>query len=303
MIFRKLKVATDNPLVGIYYILIASFSFALTMFFAKLLSKTIGAVEITFFRNIIGLVIILFILKNSNQKQVGGKISLLFFRGIIGTIALLFFFYTVSITSLSNAITYSKTEPIFTALLTFIFLKERSSHFTLLASIVGFSGIWILNSTGLTQAGIFGIITGFLSALAYTSVRTLKIYYTKEVVVLSFMFFGTIVPLLLMTSSYFISKPTWLGFMISSFITPQSVEWIYILGLGISAAIGQIFMTKAYFATEASIVSTASYSVILFATILGLLSGDPIPTLHELVGISLIFFSGLLLLKNKKNSK
>jgi hypothetical protein len=37
--------------------------------------------------------------------------------------------------------------------------------------------------------------------------------------------------------------------------------------MGIAAAYGQVYMTRAYFYAKAGIVSTVSYSVVLFATL------------------------------------
>jgi drug/metabolite transporter (DMT)-like permease len=72
--------------------LIASFLFALTMLFAKLLSGSMGSVEVTFWRNAIGLAVIGVFVLRKPIHNIGGKPITLIFRGVIGTIALLTFF-------------------------------------------------------------------------------------------------------------------------------------------------------------------------------------------------------------------
>ncbi len=69
--------------------------------------------------------------------------------------------------------------------------------------------------------------------------------------------------------------------------------------MGIAAAFGQIYMTRAYFYAKAGIVSAVSYSVVLFATIFGIILGDTLPTLTVLFGGAMIVLSGILLSRNK----
>jgi drug/metabolite transporter (DMT)-like permease len=283
---------------GIAFMLLASFLFALTMLFAKLLSGSMGSVEVTFWRNGIGLLVIgaLVILKPIHN--IGGKPFTLIFRGIIGTIALLTFFYTISATTLSNAIVFAKTEPIFTALFAFILLGEKLSSRAILAVLIGFAGVAMLSGLHLGYLHIMGILTGLLSALAYTSVRSLKAFYDERTVVLSFMISGVLIPIILMIAAEYITSDM-LAFALSPFTMPQKMDWVWIILMGISAAYGQVYMTRAYFYAKAGVVSTISYSVILFATLFGIILGDILPTLMVIMGGALIVFSGVLLSRQK----
>lgn len=279
--------------------LVASFLFALTMLFAKLLSSSMGSVEVTFWRNLIGLIFLLGLVWHRPICNIGGRPITLIFRGVIGTVALLAFFYTISATSLSNAIVYGKTEPIFTALLAFILLGEKLSLRSITAVIIGFLGVGVLSGLEFSYLNIMGILVGFLSALAYTSVRSLKAYYDERTVVLSFMFFGTLIPALLMICAEFYSSPH-LAFALNVFAMPHDLNWLWILLMGIAAAYGQIYMTRAYFYAEAGLVSTISYSVVLFASLFGILLGDVLPTPIMIVGAVLIVASGVILSRGKK---
>ncbi|MDD2780673.1 DMT family transporter [Sulfuricurvum sp.] len=284
----------DNTRLGIIYMLAASFLFSLTMVFAKLLSASLGSVEVTFWRNTIGLIVIAFFLLRKPMKNVGGKPFTLIFRGVIGTVALLAFFYTISATTLSNAIVYAKTEPIFTALLAFFLLKEKLQSHALLAIAIGFLGVILLSKMEFGYLHIMGLLTGFLSALAYTSVRSLKAHYDERTVVLSFMLSGVIIPALLMFIANYVHSD-FFAFALNSFVIPQGIAWLWIILMGVAAAFGQIYMTRAYFYAKAGIVSTLSYSVVLFATLFGILLGDLFPTPIVITGGILIVISGILL--------
>lgn len=288
----------QNTRRGIIYMLIASFLFALTMLFAKLLSESMGSVEVTFWRNAIGLIVIAWLIWRKPIRNVGGKPLLLMFRGIVGTIALLTFFYTVSATTLSNAIVYAKTEPIFTALLALVLLGEKLKANAIMAIIIGFTGVAVLSGLTMDYLHVMGILTGFLSALAYTSVRSLKAYYDERSVVLSFMFFGVVIPLGLMIASEYVDSKLF-AFALSPFVMPDGKDWVWIALMGIAAAYGQMYMTRAYFYAKAGIVSTVSYSVVLFATLFGIMLGDLLPTPMVLAGGAMIILSGILLSRAK----
>lgn len=290
--------SSANTRRGILYMLFASFLFALTMVFAKLLSNSMGSVEVTFWRNAIGLILIgAFILKKPIQNT-GGKPLTLVFRGVVGTIALLAFFYTVGATSLSNAIVYAKTEPIFTAILAFFVLGEKLKSNAMIAVVIGFIGVAMLSGMEMGYLHIMGILCGFLSALAYTSVRSLKAYYDERTVVLSFMLSGVIIPAILMIVSNYVTSEIF-AFALSPFVIPEGSDWVWIVLMGVAAAYGQIYMTRAYFYAKAGIVSTVSYSVVLFATFFGILLGDVLPTPMVIGGGMMIILSGILLSRTK----
>ncbi len=58
-----------------------------------------------------------------------------------------------------------------------------------------------------------------------------------------------------------------------------------------------MYMTRAYFYAKAGLVSTISYSVVLFATLFGILLGDVLPDGSIIVGGILIVVSGVMLLR------
>lgn len=283
---------------GIFFMLIASFLFSLIMLFAKLLSASMGSVEVTFWRNVVGLAVIGVITLRKPIRNVGGKPFTLVFRGVIGTVALLTFFYTISATTLSNAIVYSKTEPIFTALLAFFLLGEKLKPYSIVAVIIGFAGVALLSGMEMGYLHVMGLLTGFLSSLAYTSVRSLKTCYDERTVVLSFMFSGVFIPILLMIAAQYTTSEIF-AFALSPFVLPHGSDWLWIALMGVAAAYGQIFMTRAYFYAQAGIVSTVSYSVVLFATMFGIMLGDIFPTPTVIAGGIMIIASGILLSRQK----
>jgi drug/metabolite transporter (DMT)-like permease len=286
---------------GVKYMLLASFFFAIMGAFAKILSDTMPPVEVVFFRNIIGVFLVLISLMHSPLKQKGGRPFLLIFRGLMGFLALLAFFYNIAHISLADAMTFSRTSPIFTALFAAWFLRESIGSKGWLAVFAGFLGVvFIMQPNGLSfsKTDLLGIFSGVGAALAYTSVRELKRYYDTRSIVLSFMGVGTIGPIILMAISHFVEVGKF-DFILGEFIMPRGIEWLYIAALGVFATLAQGYMTKAYGATKAGIAGAVSYTNILFSLLLGVMLGDNLPNLLGFFGIMLVIFGGILVAKEK----
>ncbi len=286
---------------GVKYMLIASFTFAIMGAFAKLASQSMSSLEVVFFRNIAGVILIGYAVYKTPLKQVGGKPLLLFFRGFMGFVALLAFFYNIAHISLGDAMTYSKTSPIFTALFAFFFLKEELGVKGWIAIFIGFIGIVFItqpSGVGFSKYDLLGIFSGVGAALAYTSIRELKNYYDTKAIVLSFMLTGTIGPIILFMVSPYLNMPE-LDFMFGKFVMPEGVVWVYVIAMGLFATLSQVLMTKAYGETKAGIVGAVSYTNILFSILVGLFLGDAFPSLSTSFGIVLIVFAGLLVARAK----
>jgi len=281
--------------------LFASLMFALMGAFAKMLSSHLPSIEVVFFRNVFGFFLVAATILKKPMTHTGGKPFLLLFRGMMGFLALLAFFYNIGHIPLGDAMTYSKTSPIFTALFAWIFLKEALGVRGWLALAIGFIGIVLIaKPTGmmLDKTAWLGIFSGVGAALAYTAVRELRQYYDTRAIVLSFMGVGTVGPLVLMALSPYVATEE-LDMLFASFVMPSGVEWGYIIMLGLFATLAQIYMTKAYAATQAGIVGAVSYSNILFSIMVGLLIGDPFPDPITWGGIALIVTAGIIVARKK----
>ncbi|WP_294955538.1 DMT family transporter [Sulfurovum sp.] len=282
---------------GILLMLLASLSFGVMGGFAKLLTQQLPALEVTFFRNVFGVVLIGAAIWKVPLKQDGGKPLLLLFRGTMGFLALLAYFYIMGKIPLGEAITYNKTSPLFVAFFAWIFLREKLHWSAVIALALGFAGIIMIAQP---EGGVFnkydilGLFSGVGAALAYTSIRELRKYYDTRAIVMSFMLVGTLGPLLFMAIGSVVTVSEEWDWIIAPFVMPGGVQWLFIIAVGISATLSQLLMTKAYELTKAGIVGTISYTNILFGMIIGIALGDPIPGFWTILGIILVIISGLI---------
>lgn len=292
----------DNIRLASFYMLSSALLFALMGAFVKLASTGVNSVEIVFFRNLLGLLIIILTLKKFPIKQSGGRLWLLILRGLFGTLALFAVFYNLSHISLAKTITFVQTAPIFIALFAALFLKERIGINAWIAVFVGFIGIVLITSPEnftFSKYDLLGIFSGIFAALAYTSIRELKKYYDARVIVLSFLLSGTIIPGLgLLVGSFY--KNLTFDFLFAPFVLPTGVYWLYLSGVGISALLGQYFVTKAYSYAKAGIISTVGYSNIVFAALFGYFLGDEALEGTTVLGIAIIVICGVVATREKK---
>lgn len=286
--------------LSIYYMLLACFYNSIAGAFAKILALQIPPIEVVLFRNLLALFIILYIMRKNHKptKHIssGGHLWLLIVRGAFGFLGLILFFYNLTQMSMGEAFTFQKTAPIFIAVIAYFFLNEKLSKFGWFAIFLGFIGIVLVIQPqfGINSGDIFGIGSGLFSAIALSSVRSLRKYYSANVIVLSVLLAGTIMPIIFMIMAEFIQIPN-LEFIISKFVMPDLKGWGFGAILGICGLYYQSYLTKAYAATKkAGIVATLSYTDIIFSMIFGLILGDALPNFTALCGILLIIIAGIL---------
>lgn len=286
---------------GVLFMLVSALISALNGAIAKILSEDISALEIVFFRNLLGVVFVLMMLKHTPTKLPGGQLHLLVLRGLLGFSAMILFFYTITTIPLGVAITLNKTSPLFVSVLAFFLLQEHLSKKGVAALLVGFIGVILITKpTGLTFSyeHMLGILGGFFAAAAYTTIKKIKHIYDARVIVLSFMATGAIAPLLLFLIAPYIDAPKALSFLFVDFHMPDSYKtWILILAMGLISTLSQWLLTKAYSLSRAGIIGVVSYTNIPFAIGFGYMLGDVFPDFWSFCGIGLIILGGLLVKK------
>ena len=283
---------------GVFFMLGSALISACNGALTKILSSDISALEIVFFRNFIGVFIILYALKHTPPKLTGGKIYMLFTRGLFGFMAMILFFYTITVIPLGEAITLNKTSPFFVTILAYFLLHEHLKRRTLFALFIGFLGVvFIAKPFGMSfsYAHFLGILGGFFAAAAYTTIKKIKDIYDSRIIVLSFVSVGTFLPALMFVAAPFISLPASLAFLFPEFIIPYSFHvWLLILVMALISTLSQWLLTKAYSASNLSIVGVVSYTNIPFAIGFGYLLGDPFPDTLTFLGIICIVLGGIL---------
>lgn len=289
--FNNNKLISNLKLMdkGIFFMLMSAMLGSLSGAVAKVLSDTMDPIEIVFYRNLLGVIIILYSFKKV-QLSISFDISkshLLILRGLFGTIAMVFYFYTIANIPLGEAVILNKTSPFFVTILAYYLMKESISINTIFALIIGFVGIFFVIQPFdlvISTDHILAILGGFFAAAAYTTIKKIKDIYDARVIMLSFMGVGTLLPLLIVLFTPYAQFQVHTGIFV----------WSLIGLMAVLSTVSQWFLTRAYSLSKASIIGVIGYSSIPFAVGFGIMLGDSIPNILTFLGIGLIALGGFL---------
>src|SRR6187549_3155842 len=195
----------DKKYRGIFFMLLAALGFSIMGGAAKSLKANFNAGQLVFFRNLVGLVVLVPGLLIKRPIQPGGKFLRLAFRGVMGTIALYTLLYCILHIPLGTAMSYNLTSALFIAIFSYFLFGEYHGNRVGLAVILGFTGMLLIYKPVMHLPWYYhlaGLISGITSAIAYLSVHRLAKYYEPRVIVLSFLLSGFIVPLITMIIHY-----------------------------------------------------------------------------------------------------
>ena len=269
---------------GVLWMLIATFFFALMGTFVKLGGENFTTTELVFYRSSISLFFIMSIMRWNKVSYSSNYIRLHLTRSSIGFISLLFFFYAIKHLPLSTAISLNYTSPLFLGLLMPLILRRKIKRWLFLAVTIGFIGVFfILKPTFENQnyfAGLVGLISGLGAAMAYLFVTQLGQLKEPD----------------LRTIFYFTLISTFCSGIMMLFDEIHNIQFKYILilfGLGVSATIAQIAITKAYRVGNTLGNAGLSYLAIIFSTIIGVVWFGELIDWQTAFGILLIIISGI----------
>jgi drug/metabolite transporter (DMT)-like permease len=272
---------------GVLFMLASSVLGALNGAVAKYLSASMDPLEIVFYRNLLGVFIILFTLKKFNVAFEKSKLHLLLLRGLFGALAMALFFYTIATIPLGEAVVLNRTSPFFVTILAYYLMKESISLKTFFALIIGFIGIiLVMKPFGIEFSfeHVLGVMGGFFAACAYATIKRIKDIYDARLIMLSFMGVGMFIPLILyFTTNIFEFK-----------LYTDPIIWALIGFMAIISTGSQWFITRAYSVSKASIIGVVSYTNIPFSIGFGIVLGDAFPDLTTFIGILLVIFGGIL---------
>jgi S-adenosylmethionine uptake transporter len=271
--------------------ILASLFFSMMGVCVKFASAHFHTFELVFFRGLIG-VIFMASLCRMQGVPLRTPIPLMHvWRSVVGVTSLAAWFYAIGYLPLATAITLNYMSSIWVAVFlvggTLVMgrLQDASRQGPIVLTVMaGFVGVILLLRPTIEQdqlfAGIIGLLSGLIAALAYIQVAALGRLNEPEARTVFYFSLGTTVVgavLMLVTG-------------MSPWVWP-SVLWL--LPVGVLAALGQLCMTKAYSRGSTLVVANLQYSGIVFGALFGLmLFAEHIPLMGWL-GMALIMASGI----------
>ncbi len=254
----------------------------------KLGTAYFSSSELVFYRCFFGFLFVAAMLLHQRMPLATPHWRSHLWRGLSGTLAMMLYFYCITTLPLASAITLNYTSAIFLTVLGLAVYKDRLHLPLTISLMLGFIGVVLLLHPTFERAqfvsGILGLASGFFAAVAIMNVRQLGLMGEPAVRVV---FYFNLVATLL--------SGAWMARTEIHPITPHSL-WL-LFGMGATATFAQVAMTHAYRVGHTQVVSTLSYSTIVFASLFGLLLWNEMLPIDSWIGIALIIGSGVISLR------
>lgn len=254
--------------------------FALMNLFVNL-AGDLPTMQKVFFRNLIAAAVSFAILLFSKEKfRIHGKNCLpwLFLRAAVGFLGVVLNFYAIDhIGSISDASILNKLSPFFAIVFSIFMLKEKPTVTELVFVFIAFAGaMFVVRPTFSVEAlpAVAGFFSGACAGFAYTCVRILAIKGERGIMtVFFFSAFSTLAAL---------------PFTVVGYVPMSSLQLVYLLLAGVSAAGGQFFITAAYRQAPAKEIAVFDYFQVPFAAVFGYFFLSQTPDLWSFVGYAVI---------------
>ncbi len=213
-------------------------------------------------------------------------------RGVAISCSAIGMFLAVWIMPLAEATTIAFTQPIITAVLATIFLRERARTSTWIATAVAFGGVIIVLRPSFDTAG-WGVLFPLMGAtgMAVTIIANRKVtgrasimamQYYMSVTAMLFLFVATLAMHVAGPDNFQVTAPDWTIVARCAFI-------------GLSATLAQWLIFMGTVKAGAGTVAPMTYGQLLMATTLGWTFFGDKPDVTALLGAAIIIGAGLYL--------
>src|SRR5215831_8263085 len=245
-------------------------------------TQYLPAVEVAFFRNLFGLVVIAPLLVRYGAGLFHTRrLGLHVMRSVLNVFSMLAFFIGLSMTPLARATALSFTAPLFTALLSALFLGEVFRWRRWSAILAGFFGALIIlrpGQVGLDTGAVLVLVSSLLWSMALIDIKVLgrtdsSMTITAYVTVL--MIPMTLIPALLVWQ------------------TPMLDLWGWLIFIGVIGTLGQLIVTEAVKLADMTVLIPFDFLKLVWAAFLGIIFFAEVPDLLTWVGGAIVFGSSL----------
>lgn len=279
------------PNLGSLWMLVAALGFAIMGALVKIGAQKYSSGELVFYRSLFGLITIWLYIYTRKLPLATPVMFRQMSRAIVGFVSLVLFFYAIAHLPLATAITLNYTSPLFLAVLTPFFLHEKPRKILFVGLIIGFIGVGFLLKPSFTNtdwlAGSLGLLSGLGAAFAYMHVKQLgKVNEPDWRTVFYFTLISTI------------GAALWMFF--DSFHAVTWKDLPVLLGLGVSATIAQLAMTRAYRTGNTLVVASLAYVTVILASLFGVFWWHEHLSPDAWLAIGLIIFSGVISVRSTR---
>ena len=260
---RRADAARADPVRGAMWMVGSCVFFALLTALIRYLSRTIDPLEIIFFRNLFGMVVMLpWLWRHGLGTLRTRRLWLYALRALIGLAAMIAWFQAVARMNLADAVALSFTAPLFATVVAVFLLREVVRLRRWVAVGTGFLGAMVILRPGfeavppeavyvLFSAAMMGIAVSLVKMLARTEATAPIVFYMV---------------LMLTPASAIPALFVWK--------TPAPEEFLWLLALGATATLGHLCLVRAFACADATAVLPFDFVRLPIIALIGYLAFD-----------------------------
>lgn len=277
---------------GIVAMLVAVVFFAVMDAQLKLLAGHYGPMQVAFLRGIASLPFVLLPIalrgRLARLRPVNLRLHLV--RGVLAVLMLGSFVYAVRESSLATTYSIFMCAPLVVAALSAPMLGERVAAAQWGAIAVGLAGVLLMiaprgGSEWVSLGALAALVAVATYALSVVTLRMLARTDTTESMVFWF-------SVLLSVGAGLLAIPHWAPL--------QFDHWPLFVGIGVTGALGQHFITEAFRHAPAAVVAPFEYTALLWGVVLDLVVWHVLPGAVTLAGGAIVIGAGLYLLARER---
>jgi len=282
----------SSNLRGIGAMLLAVATFAMMDVTMKKLVESYPSIQVTFLRGAASLPFLFgaTALFGNWRDLVPRRWLLHIVRGLLSVATLVFFIYAVSQLSLADTYAIFMSAPLLITALSVPMLGEKVGWRRWVAVLVGLCGVIVVlrpSGTGLiTIGGLAALASALGYALGAITIRVLIRTDSSAATIMWTILFLTVAAGLFSIANW--KELQW------------EQHWPWIVGLGVSGALGQYFMTHAFRLTSPSVVAPLEYTALMWGMLFDWLLWLTTPSARMLLGASIIVSSGLYVIYRER---
>jgi drug/metabolite transporter (DMT)-like permease len=232
-------------------------------------------------RSLVALVLAVLLTFATGGKLVFWKPRTLWLRSVAGSISQVSTFYALTHLPVSDVLTLTNMFPIWVAFLSWPLLGEPPPGHVWLAVLSGLAGVVLIQQPHMAE-GSFAAFIALLSSL-FTAIAMLGLHRLRHIAPGAIVAHFSMVSSVFCIVSYFVFERT----VASSEITGGR-SLLLLGGVGVTATIGQLFLTKAFTGGSPAKVSVVGLSQVVMAMVLDVVLFDRSFGPATLVGIALV---------------
>jgi drug/metabolite transporter (DMT)-like permease len=239
----------------------------------RYLSTDLHPFVIAFFRNLMGLGMLLpLLLRDGLGSLKTNNMGGMALRSVFHTGGMLLFFLALTLMPLAKLSSLTFTSPLFSCLLAVLLLREKIGINRSVGLIIGFSGVLIILRPGSDLIGI-GAVYAILSSISWAgAVVVIKnLSRTNSTVTITIYGLFFLVLFTLVPAMFF-----WRW--------PSSEQYLWLIALALAGTVGQLLFTEAMKVADVTLVMPFDFSRILWASLFGVMFFAETPSIWTFVG-------------------